>query len=70
MTVYPLEFHRRFEQKWARRGQLFGATECTPKPDGLARQYCTQATKPERGYMDDLPVQPHAANRSRKVQQQ
>ena len=29
MTVYPLEFHRRFEQKWARRGQLFWATECS-----------------------------------------
>jgi hypothetical protein len=27
MTIYPLEFHRRTEQRWARRAQLSRASE-------------------------------------------
>jgi hypothetical protein len=31
MTAYPLDFHRRFEQKWARRAQVSSACERTPR---------------------------------------
>jgi hypothetical protein len=31
MTTYPLEFHRRSEQKWALRAQASGARESTPR---------------------------------------
>ena len=31
MTTYPLEFHRRFEQKWARRAQASSGFESTPR---------------------------------------
>jgi hypothetical protein len=32
MTAYPLEFHRRSEQKWATRAQAPTARESTPQP--------------------------------------
>jgi hypothetical protein len=31
MTTYPLEFHRRSEQKWALRAQALSARESTPR---------------------------------------
>jgi hypothetical protein len=31
MTTYPLEFHRRCEQKWALRAQASSARESTPR---------------------------------------
>jgi hypothetical protein len=31
MTAYPLEFHRRSEQKWALRAQALSARESTPR---------------------------------------
>ena len=31
MTTYPLEFHRRFEQKWALRAQASSGFESTPR---------------------------------------
>jgi hypothetical protein len=31
MTTYPLEFHRRSEQKWALRAQASSAREGTPR---------------------------------------
>ena len=31
MTTYPLEFHRRSEQKWALRAQASSACESTPR---------------------------------------
>jgi hypothetical protein len=31
MTTYPLEFHRRSEQKWALRAPASGARESTPR---------------------------------------
>jgi Anti-sigma factor NepR len=32
MTTYPLDFHRRFEQKWALRAQPSSARDRTPRP--------------------------------------
>jgi hypothetical protein len=31
MTTYPLDFHRRAEQKWAHRAQVSSACESTPR---------------------------------------
>jgi hypothetical protein len=31
MTIYPLEFHRPFEQKWALRAQASSGFESTPR---------------------------------------
>jgi hypothetical protein len=31
MTAYPLEFHRRSEQKWAHRAQVSSACQSTPQ---------------------------------------
>ena len=31
MTTYPLDFHRRSEQKWARRAEVSSACERTPR---------------------------------------
>jgi hypothetical protein len=33
MTIYPVEFHRRLEQKWASRiGQILAVTGTAPPP--------------------------------------
>jgi hypothetical protein len=37
MTIYPVEFHRRFEQKWARRAQEARVCESTPRAGGASR---------------------------------
>ena len=31
MTIYPLDFHRRCEQKWARRADVSKAAERPPR---------------------------------------
>jgi hypothetical protein len=31
MTAYPLDFHRRSEQKWARRAEVSSGCESTPR---------------------------------------
>jgi hypothetical protein len=36
MTAYPLDFHRRSEQKWVRRAQASGASARTPQAARLA----------------------------------
>jgi hypothetical protein len=38
MTAYPLEFHRRSEQKWAARVQAPTARESTPQPARVAHK--------------------------------
>jgi hypothetical protein len=37
MTAYPLDFHRRSEQKWVRRAQASGASARTPQAARLAQ---------------------------------
>jgi hypothetical protein len=37
MTTYPVEFHRRFEQKWARRAGVSRACESTPRAARASR---------------------------------
>jgi hypothetical protein len=37
MTIYPVEFHRRFEQKWARRAGEARASESTPRAGRASR---------------------------------
>jgi hypothetical protein len=39
MTIYPAEFHRRLEQKWARRAQLSKASETMSRPRTFVRPY-------------------------------
>jgi hypothetical protein len=57
MTIYPLEFHRRTEQRWARRAQLSRASEtldvecpCSvpPGPPLLSRNASADAGGAER----------------------
>jgi hypothetical protein len=38
MTTYPLDFHRRSEQKWAHRVQASSACESTPRAVGASSQ--------------------------------
>jgi hypothetical protein len=37
MTIYPVEFHRRFEQKWARRAGEARASKSTPRAGRASR---------------------------------
>jgi hypothetical protein len=67
MTVYPVEFHRRFEQKWAHRAELVGAPESAPRPRRFVRQYCNQGTKPERERVEALPLGRLPLNRSQNA---
>jgi hypothetical protein len=43
MTIYPAEFHRRLEQKWARRVQLSEGSETTRGPRAFVRRYWIMA---------------------------
>jgi hypothetical protein len=67
MNIYPVEFHRRSEQKWARRAELSRASESAPRPRGFVRPYCVQATEPERERLDGFPVSRSPPNRSRNA---
>ena len=52
MTIYPLEFHRRTEQRWARRAELSrnprpcGIPACSIRMDFLARTSVSMARRP------------------------
>ena len=37
MTIYPVEFHRRFEQKWAHRAGVLTACASTPRATRASR---------------------------------
>ena len=67
MTVYPVEFHRRSEQKWAHRAELARASEGAPRPRGFVRQHCIKATEPERERLDGFPVSRSSPNRSKNA---
>ena len=42
MTAYPLDFHRRSEQKWARRAEVSSACESTPRTALISRSQRVQ----------------------------
>jgi hypothetical protein len=48
MTTYPLEFHRRCEQKWVLRAQALSACESTPRAAlvGRSRRGQRRSTRP------------------------
>jgi hypothetical protein len=53
MTIYPVEFHRRLEQKWASRiGQILAVTGTAPPPrDADTLATATSVTAPMSGGM-------------------
>jgi hypothetical protein len=55
MTIYPVEFHKRSDQRWARRARLSRASETMPGLR-LVRPYCLSASKPERERLDGVPL--------------
>ena len=46
MTIYPVDFQRRAEQRWARRAQLSRASETVPHLR-LFPQYCLSVPEPD-----------------------
>jgi hypothetical protein len=66
MTVYPVEFQRRVEQKWACRAGFSRASESAPRPR-YVRQDFIQATEPERERLDGFSVSRSPPNRARNT---
>jgi hypothetical protein len=58
MTIYPVEFHRRSDQKWARRAQVSRVSETMRRLSGFVRPYYLQAPEPDREHLDGFPVGP------------
>ena len=56
MTIYPAEFHRRLEQKWARRAQLSKGSKTMPGPRAFVRPYWIMAAGIERDGLNGVPV--------------
>ena len=46
MNIYPVDFQRRAEQRWARRAQLSRASETVPHLR-LFPQYCLSVPEPD-----------------------
>ncbi len=53
MTTYPLEFHRRSEQKWALRAQVSSARESPPRAALVGNRRSDQPER--RGMLAEMP---------------
>jgi hypothetical protein len=58
MTTYPLEFHRRSEQKWVLRAQASSACESTPRAARVRRSQREQRRSGESERRDILTRRP------------
>ena len=58
MTAYPLDFHRRSEQKWARRAEVSSACESTPRTALISRSQRGQRRLGQSGVVDILARRP------------
>ena len=58
MTAYPLDFHRRSEQKWARRAEVSSACESTPRATLVGKSQRVQRRSGQSGVVDILARRP------------